>query len=516
MKYILVSLMVITSAMAEVRLPNCLSDNMVVQRDLPIRVWGFAANGEKVTVTFGQRSGQAVADAQGHWLVTLESLPASATPASLVLTGKNTITLTNILVGDVWLCSGQSNMAWWLNVCDNAKEEIANAKHPGIRFLNITGQPILPAPGDNIRSTWAVCTPQTAKDFSGVGYFFGREIHERIGVPIGLIGSAVGGTSVEAWIPQDTLFAEPHMKKAADAITAKKAKYEESVKTLPKRLEEWEILTKKMLEDKPELAKNPRDLPAKPSTDRKPEEFFSGRYNGIIAPLTNLSIRGVIWYQGESSNKVLDYRDSFQALIRAWRGKFRQEDMPFLFVQLPRNLPAGAPPQDDPNKGQHWGPTREAQAAALELPNTGMAIAIDLGDPKSLHPRDKQPVAHRLALAARAIAYGEKDLVYSGPLLEGMTVEGDKIRLRFKHVGSGLMVKGDKLSGFAIAGKDKKYVWADAILAPGTADAVLVSSPTITQPAMVRHCWGGSPSCALYNKEGLPAAPFRTGEISPK
>jgi len=511
--WIVTILMLTTSVMAEVRLPNFISDNMVVQQNMPIRIWGFADAGEKVAVKFVNRIGQAVADDQGHWLVTLDALPASAEPATLTVTGQNTITLTNILVGEVWVCSGQSNMAWWLHACDNGKEEVANAKFPAIRFLFVSPTNSV-TPADNTSTNWQVCTPQTAKDFSGVGYFFGREIHERLKVPVGLIGASVGGTHLEAWVPEDAFFAEPRFKKAADAITAAKKNYEESVRTLPKRLEEWGIVTQKMVSAQPELAKNPRALPGKPSAGPGPEKRFSGYYNGCIAPLINFSIRGVIWYQGESGGGVLEYRDSFQALIRAWRGKFRQEDMPFLFVQLPRFLCQSE--TDELNTMCRWGPTREAQAAALELPNTGMAIAIDLGDPKSLHPRDKQPVGHRLALAARAIAYGEKDLVYSGPLLENMTVDGNKIRLRFKHVGSGLMVKGDKLTGFAIAGKDKKYVWADAILAPGTTDTVIVSSDTIVQPAMVRHGWGGSPSCALYNKEGLPAAPFRVGELTSK
>ena len=462
------------SSIAEVKLPSVLTSNMVFQRDHAITVWGWAVKGEKVTVTFNKLVKKTKPDAAGQWKVVFPAMQAGGGPLQLKVQGKNTITLDNILIGDVWICSGQSNMEMsvggWGKVNDYLKE-IENANYPSIRLLqfpkNLQKEPV-----ENVdKASWAVCSSQSIPDFSAVGYFFGRYIYKEINIPIGLINTSWGGTNAEAWTSMDYLVKIPNYKNFPDEL-AKKLKRADSL-TLAKM--------------------------------KSPNEIHSSLFNGMINPLLNLAVKGAIWYQGETNaSEGILYRTLFPNMINCWRDKWHQPDMPFLFVQL-------ANYKDEPSEPgkSNWASLREAQSMTLSLPNTGMAVIIDIGEAKNIHPKNKQDVGYRLALNALKVAYG-KDIVYCGPIYKSMEIEGDKIALSFDHIGSGLMAKEKYgyLKAFAIAGDDKKFYWAKAEI---KGDKVIVYSDKVTKPVAVSYAWADNPGeVNLYNKEGLPASPFRT------
>jgi len=444
------------SARAEVRLPHLLGDEMVLQRERPIPIWGTADPGETVAVEFAGRRATTNADAKGAWRVTLEPLPAGG-PYEMTVRGKNTRTLRDILIGEVWVCSGQSNMQWPVEWSANAQEEIANAHYPRIRLFTVPPT-IASEPLSDVGGAWVACSPQTIPSFSAVAYFFGRALHRELGVPVGLINASWGGTTAEAWTSHPTLAANPDFAP---------------------------ILARVHADDDP----------------NKPSVLF----NGMIHPLLPFAIRGAIWYQGESNvGRAYQYRSLFPALIRDWRAAWGEGDFPFLFVQL-ANF---GDPQTKPGDSD-WAELREAQMRALSLPNTAMASAIDLGDALDIHPKNKQDVGERLALCALATAFG-REIEYSGPLYTGMSVEGNAIRLRFDHVAHGLIAKGSEtLEGFAVAGADRRWVWANARI---EGDTVVVSSPEVPHPVAVRYGWHHNPRGNLYNSVGLPTSPFRTDE----
>ncbi|MFA4945830.1 MAG: sialate O-acetylesterase [Lentisphaeria bacterium] len=450
-----------TPAPAALRLPAILSDNMVLQADKPVRIWGWAPPGQAVTVKVGGQEKAATAGADGKWQITLAPLKAGGGPLEMTVAGGGaTLTVKNILAGEVWLCSGQSNMAVPLWEAANGAAEIRAATYPKLRlFLTRFHAPDQPA--DDLQGKWVECSPATAGGFSAVAYLFGRELHQALKVPVGLIQSAHGATAIENWISLAALQAEPSLK----SIVERHAE-------MPKDSKGWD----------PQLP--------------------TGLYNGEIAPLTPFALRGVIWYQGESNaSRAAQYRTLFPVLIRGWRQAWGEE-LPFYFVQLANLGPAPAQPGES-----DWAELREAQALALALPHIGMAVAVDIGEAGNIHPKNKQEVARRLALWALDRTYGQKR-VYSGPLYQAATVEGGKIRVRFNQVGGGLAAKGGPLKRFAIAGSDRKFVWADAVI---DGDSVVVASPAVSQPVAVRYAWANNPEgCNLYNQEGLPAAPFRT------
>jgi sialate O-acetylesterase len=431
------------SVRADVKLAPIFGDHMVLQRDMKVPVWGKAAPGEEVTVAFLDQKKITKADEDGKWLVKLDELKAGG-PYELTVQGKNTVTLKDVLVGEVWVCSGQSNMQWQLSGTENAAEVIKVSDNPKLRLNGGGG--------------WAVSSPKTSGKFSGTGYYFGRDLQKALGVPVGLINRSVGGTSARLWTSQAAIKGSPELKPFAAAILKE---------------------------------------------DKKGNVTAGRLYEGMIRPLIPLAIRGVIWYQGESdAGRPAEYKELFRTLIRSWRSDWGQGDFPFLFVELG----AIGPAPKGANGPVGWGPIREAQAAALALPKTAMAGFID--SDSDLHPRKKHLAGERLALAARAIAYGEK-LEYAGPMFESMKVEGDKVVVRFRHTGGGLVVKGDALKGFAVAGPDGKYAWADAKI---ESDTVVLSSKEVVRPVAVRYGWASNPQCNLYNREGLPAVPFRAGE----
>jgi sialate O-acetylesterase len=477
---------------ADVRLPALIGDNMVLQSGVPVRIWGKADAGERVTVKFRSESVSTVADASGKWAAYLSPMRPGG-PFEMTISGKNSLTLRNVLIGEVWVGSGQSNMAWLLSNANNAEQEIAQANYPRIRLFNVK-RVVADAPLDDVEGSWQECTPDSAKATSAVGYFFSRNLHLKLGVPVGFIHSSWGGTPAQSWTSRAALEDEPALKFILEDWQKTLENYPSAKEKYDKQLAAWKEAAAKAKAEGRTPPQAPRP-PAGPGHQNTP----GGLYNAMVAPLTPYAIRGAIWYQGESNaneRHAYPYRKLFRLMIEDWRKAWGQGSFPFLFVQL-ANF-----------KANPWWPVlRESQVDALELRNTGMAVIIDIGESKDIHPRNKQDVGLRLSLAARAIAYGEK-LVYSGPMYRQMTTEGNRIRLWFDFVGAGLEARGGgPLKGFMIAGPDGNFVPADARI---EGETVVVSSPAVSNPVAVRYAWEDDPVCNLFNKDGLPASPFRT------
>jgi len=476
-------------ARADVTLPYILCDHMVVQRNLPVHIWGKAAPGEAVTVAFRGATRSATADTLGRWSVYLPPQEAGG-PFELSVKAHNAILLKDVLVGDVWIASGQSNMEWPVGWAANAKAEIAAANHPRIRLVRAMHK-VSDYPVDNlIGQMWAECSPETVAKFSAVGYYFGCALQEKTGVPIGLIQSAWGGTPADAWTSLDAISSDASLMPVFAEWASLMRHHGEALLRYQEELAKWKASGRTQPE--PELLKGPGG-PWTPA----------GLYNAMIAPLTNYGIRGVIWYQGESNTapeRAPIYARLFRTMICDWRRAWRQGDFPFLFVQLSSYK---ATPDS------MWPELREAQRQALALANTAMVVTIDIGEPDNIHPKNKQEVGRRLSLAARALSYGEK-IEYSGPLFRQGTREGNTLRLWFDHAARGLKVKGGRLTGFEIAGNDHKFVPARARIEDST---VVVESPSVPFPAYVRYGWADTPACNLFNAEGLPASPFQSERL---
>lgn len=617
------------------------SDDMVLQRDVAAPVWGWTKPGERVSVNLNGKKAEGIADEHGKWLVRIGPFPAGG-PYTMDVTGPKAVTISNVLIGDVWLASGQSNMEMGIHGVNNGKDEIARGVFPQIRLFTVPHKIAL-EPESTVDSRWHVCRPENLdrSGFSAVAYFFGRQLHQDLKVPIGLVHSSWGGTVAEAWTSAEGLKAVPDFTSAQAELDRAREDQKHGNVSYEKRLDAWwrkndpgsaggrnwadpafdASAWKTMdLPSRIEDSGHPDfdgivwfrkefDLPAswagrdlvlhlgpiddidttfvngtkvgsKDTWDQprdynvpaallkpgrnviavrvldtggaggmygRPEDMRLERkggarsemslagpwryqpaasadkleaspqridsnpnivtvlYNGMIAPLTPLAIKGAIWYQGESNvGRAVQYRKLLAAMIRDWRSRFSGGgDFPFLIVQL-ANFLATKP---DPGNST-WAELREAQTLVTkDVPKTGLAVAIDIGEAGDIHPKNKQDVGKRLALAALAIAYG-KPAEYSGPSFRAMTVERNRIRLSFDHVGGGLVSKeGGALKGFAVAGKDGRYSWADAVI---EGNDVVVSSRDVPAPVAVRYAWAENPVCNLYNKEGLPAVPFRT------
>lgn len=495
--FMVVLILLLTSlAGAAVKLPALISDDMVIQRGMDVPIWGTALPGEQVSVTLGDQQLTTAADSEGKWIVKLNTLEAGG-PFDMTVAGNNTITLSNVLVGEVWVCSGQSNMQWPVNRALDAEQEIVDSEYPMIRLYTVK-RVVAAQPLEDTEGSWVACGPETVGSFSAVGYFFGRDLHKTLSVPVGLINSSWSGTPAEAWTSLPTLEADPTFKPIFDRWDQIIADYPRAEQGYREKLAQWEQEVQKAMDEG-------RPAPRKPVPPRGPNHPHRPAclYNGMIAPLIPYAIKGVIWYQGESNaGRAYQYRKLFPKMIYDWRRSWGQGDFPFLFVQLANFM--GAPP---PPAESAWAELREAQLMTLLLPKTGMAAAIDIGESYNIHPKNKQDVGSRLALAAKAIAY-DKDIVYSGPIYESITIEGSKIRIHFGYVGEGLMTKDDDpVKGFAIAGQNCKFVWAQAEI---EGDTVVVWNNRVLNPIAVRYAWGDDPECNLYNKAGLPASPFRT------
>jgi len=490
--------LVARAAPADVKLHALFTDNAVFQRDIAVPVWGIADPGEEVTVSCGSQKKSVKAGADGAWKVRLDPMKAGG-PLEMTVTGKNTLAVKNILVGEVWICSGQSNMEMSLRSCAGGKEAVEASANPKIRLFTVPKKPA-EAPVRDVNASWKECGPDITPGFSGAGYFFGRELQAALDVPVGLIHTSWGGTAAELWTSTRVLESGPELKPLAEGHQKAVAAFAEAKARHAEALEEHKKTAEKAKAEG-------KESPPAPKAPRGPGMAPSCLYNGMIAPLIPYGVGGAIWYQGESNaGRAAQYRTLFPAMITNWREDWGQEgparDFPFLFVQLANFMARKAEPGES-----GWAELREAQTMTLSLPKTGMAVIIDIGDAKDIHPKNKLDIGRRLALAAQHVACG-KELVYSGPMYDAMTVEGEKARIRFKHVGGGLEAKGgEKLTGFAIAGEDKKYVWAEAKIEK---DAVVVWSPSVAKPVAVRYAWADNPECNLVNKEGLPASPFRT------
>jgi sialate O-acetylesterase len=438
---------------AEVKPNGLFCDGAVLQQEIRVPVWGTARDGEKVTVKFQGQKVSTVARG-GRWLVKLKPLKAGG-PFTLTITGDNTITLTNVLVGEVWLCSGQSNMGFSLAGAENAAEAIGAASDPQLRLFTVPREPA-ESPQTDVAGTWTESTPDTAAKFSAVAYFFGRDLRRARKVPVGLINSSVGGTPAEAWTSRAAVAAVPELKQ--------------------------------LLELPP---------PNSPAPKSKRPKAPGCLYNGMIAPLQPYALAGAIWYQGEAnSGRAAQYQKLFPTMIRNWRKAWGQDNFPFLFVQI-------APHEKMSPE------IREAQLMTWKkVADTALIVTADVGDAKDIHPGKKEPVGARLALAARAVAYGEK-IEYSGPAFTSMKVKGNRAVLSFTHTGSGLMAKEGELKGFTLAGADGNFLHANATI---DGAKVVVSSSSVTKPVAVRYGWENVPDVNLFNREGLPASPFRTDQ----
>ncbi len=483
------------AAQAEVKPHALFGDHMVLQQGKPVHVWGTAGAGEKVTVKLARQSKSTKADENGDWKVALKKMKVGG-PHSLTISGENTITYNNVMVGEVWVCSGQSNMQWTVSNSNNPDYEIRMANYPNIRLFSV---PRVTAgkPQENVNAEWKECNPSTIAGFSAVAYFFGRELNTRMNVPIGLIHTSWGGTPAEAWTRKQELEHLPIAKPIVD-------RWNKAISGVP---ELYEKLEQDYMDWKDRAATaeyNGDPVPSAPNPPRDPRgnpHRSSGLYNAMIAPLVPYSIQGAIWYQGESNaSRAYQYRELFPTMIQSWRNAWGQGEFPFYYVQLANWVPGGG----------NWPELREAQTMTLNLPNTGMAVTTDIGNPHDIHPRNKQDVGKRLALIALARDYGHA-IVYSGPMYKSMKKQGEKIVLSFDHLGSGLAVlHDDQLNGFTVAGADREFHPAMATI---DGDQVIVSSDAVNDPVAVRYAWKDNPEEAnLYNKEGLPASSFRTDE----
>ncbi|MHC4206052.1 MAG: sialate O-acetylesterase, partial [Planctomycetota bacterium] len=486
------------TAFADIKLPAVIGDNMVLQQGEKVSIWGWAEPEEEVMVGVSWHSMKwaVTADKYGKWSFQMTP-PEAGGPYEITLAGKKTITIKNILVGEVWVASGQSNMQWSVQQSANPDEEIAAANYPKIRLFQVTRK-VADEPQADCQGSWVECNPETIPGFSAVAYYFGRHLHKELDVPVGLIHTSWGGTPAEAWTRREVLEANPDaapiLKRYDDAVV----KYPQAMEEHKKKLAEWKETAAKAKAE----GKNPPHRPREPFGPGNPHSP-AGLYNAMIAPLIPYGIQGAIWYQGESNaGRAYQYRTLFPDMIKNWRDDWEQGKFPFLFVQLANFMKTKAEPDES-----SWAELREAQTMTLGLPNTGMAVIIDIGEADDIHPKNKQDVGKRLALWALAETYG-KELVPSGPIYKSMKADGGSIVLSFEHIGGRLVAKGgEELKGFAIAGADKKFVWANAKI---DGDKIVVSSDEVSEPAAVRYAWADNPVCNLYNEEDLPASPFRT------
>ena len=515
-------------AVADVKLPAIFGDNMVLQRGTAIPVWGTADPGENVTVTAGGSKASAITDAAGHWRLKLPALPvtpkgAVTSPLEMTIAAKNSIAFHNVLPGEVWICSGQSNMEVDMRFVHNSGQEIKAAKYPQLRIF-IVQRAASDTAATDVAGHWVECSPETVGSLSGTAYYFGRDLHQALGVPVGILQTAWAGSYIESWISDPVLSKDPDFpaiqarwQKGVAHYPAAKAAFEVQHADYEKALDQAKA-DKKPLPREPmaPIHSSAAGTPLGPETtalifDQTVDHYAlahpSALFNGMVAPLIPFAIKGVLWYQGESNFiRTEQYKRLLPLMITNWRQIWGQGDFPFVYVQIPnigKKLDGPLPPQ----MGQ-WPELREAQASGLTQPNTAMVPTLDLGD-GDIHPQTKAAIGERLSNAARALAYGEK-VPYSGPIYDSMTVAVNAIRLKFKGDTAGLAGRGgEPLRGFAIAGSDKKWVWGQAVVEGVT---IVVSSDTITAPVAVRYAWEGNPIGNAVNGAGLPVSTFRTDD----
>lgn len=478
----------VSPSFADVRLPAVFSDHMVLQRGTPVPVWGWAEPGEQVTVSVGGQTRKTTASAAGEWRVTFGKLDPRRT-TTLTVRGANTLTVSGVLVGEVWLCSGQSNMAMNVRAVQNAAEERASANWPEIRMFTVENAPAN-EPRRDVKGKWLVASPEAVERFSATAYFFGRHIHKSLDVPVGLINSSVGGTAIELWISAERQKSAPELAPLLDLFQRADAEFDRvaAAKQYEEAMSKWTASGKR------------GRAPVDPVALHGRKYSMGTLFNGMIAPLIPYALRGALWYQGEANTvpeRAPFYGRQLRALVEDWRSRWGQGAFPFAWAQLP----------NFEGPGRNWPLVREGMMDALSAANTGMGINIDIGEPGDIHPKNKQEVGRRLALWALGAVYG-KPGARSGPLPERHAVEGAEVVVQFRHADGGLTAKdGEPLRGFEVAGDDRRWVAASARI---DGERVRVSSPEVARPVAARYAWSNNPSCNLYNGAGLPASPFRT------
>lgn len=498
LRLVLVFFVSLAALRADVSLAPLFTDHAVFQQGKPIPVWGSASPGEKVSVTFDGETASTQAGTDGRWLVNMKARPASGVPAELKITGRNQITLADIVVGEVWLASGQSNMEF--RVCDidprTLAREKSEAKFPLIRHIKIE-RASSGTPQTSAKGAWVSAVDEGVANFTAVGYYFARELHEKLQVPVGIINSSYGGTAIECWLSPAAFAADPSL----DVV---KKRWAKTIEAYPKlkpaydqALVEWQArrdAAKAKGEKFPERA--PKE-PSGPDSVAGPSNLF----NAMVHPLLPAPFRGVIWYQGEANvSRHAEYHALFAAHIAGWRRTFNQPDLPFYWVQL-ANCAVRAP------DATPWAFLREAQDKRLALPATGQAVTIDIGDPDNIHPRNKRDVGRRLSFIALAKTYG-KPVAFENPRLAKAEPAGAAIRVTLVHADGLKTRDGAAPLGFKIAGADQNFVPAQAVIEP--AGTLLVSAPSVANPVAVRYAWSNAPDTNLYNAAGLPVAPFRS------
>jgi sialate O-acetylesterase len=497
------------AAWAEIKLSAIFGSHMVLQRDQANPVWGTAAAGEQITVAIGDQNHSATAADDGAWKVKLAPLPAGG-PHKITIKGNNSseVVLDDVLVGEVWICSGQSNMQWSVSQSFNGDLEALSAKNTNIRHISVPNVGTQ-EPKWTFNGAWTVCGPDNAGQLSAVGYFFGRRLQETLGVPVGLIDDAWGGSACEAWINRETLTKDGRFPELL-------ARWEQTEKDFAGgKLDADYVVALEKWKKEAAAAKEAGKIP--PREPQPPIRLMEGNsrpgniYNGVLKSTIGYGIRGAIWYQGESNaGRAYQYRDLFPLMIQSWRQEWGQGDFPFYYVQLADFLDEKSAPGDS-----SWAELREAQTMTMsKLPNTGEAVIIDLGEANDIHPRNKQFVAERLARWALAKDYGVPNVAYRSPTYKAMETDGDKVNVKFDYVLSGLRAFDYKdVRGFAVAGEDKQWHWAKAEITGEYKDTVTVSSPEVKNPVAVRYGWADNPVCNLRDSQSaLPVTPFRTDD----
>lgn len=504
---------------AAVRLPHIFSDGMVLQREKPVPIWGWAKPGEKVTVKFAGQAVSSTTGADGRWMLKLNPLSTSDKPRELSVTGTDTLVFKDVLVGDVWLCSGDFGVYYEVFASANAEAEIAAANYPTMRLLKVASA-TSNTPLSDIQGQWMTCSPTSVSNFSALAYYFGRALHRELKVPIGVIDCSYRYSYIRSWLAPEGFRMIPELKESRDRMDSWNSTTDVGQKSFGEavsRVEQWLPLADKAFRKGTPIPQQPL-MPA-PITGR--DEFYqtigelSAAYHGMVHPIIPFAIRGVVWSQGENGGEAETRQAHMQGLIEGWRKQWGQGDFPVYFELLPR---VDAPSATPCVGGDHWTTIREGQLKSVSIPNTGAAVTFDVSDYVSDN-RNRQDAGQRLALWALAKEYHE-DIVYSGPTYRSHRIEGDSVTISFDNIGGGLMagekndlaptqeLKPGVLRHFAIAGEDKKWQWADARI---VGDTVVLRSDKVPTPVAVRYAWCPNPQAAnLYNRDGLPAAPFRT------
>ena len=485
------------SSFAEVRLPSIFTDHMVLQRDKAVPVWGKAAPGEEVTVEFAGQKKTTKADASGKWMVKLDPMPANAEPQ--VLKAGN-VSVQDVLIGEVWLASGQSNMEWEMQMKPDSQADIPNTTHPNLRLIEVPKTTAL-TPQDDVPAKWARSSPESAATFSAIGYYFGLKLHEELKVPVGIVLSAWGGTRIEPWTSIEGFDAVPELKDFAADVRANlpgSDAYRTAHEQHLAAVTQWQQAVKTALEKNQPVPA----LPGQPQTFTADAGTPTALYHAMIHPLVPFALRGAIWYQGESNhNEGFVYTDKKKALLASWRSVFQQPELPFYFVQI---APFHYGTEDEEILAQFW----QAQRECLKIPHTGMAAISDIGEVPDIHPAKKKEVARRLSLWALSQTYGRSEIDPNGPLYDSHSVEGAAVRVKFDHATGGLAARdGKALTHFEIAGRDGVFQPAEAKI---DGDSVVLTSAKVPQPRRARFAWSKLAIANLMNADGLPATAFHT------